>query len=327
MATKRERLVFLDLLRLIAAVQMIQGHAVSAVLAPEYRHGVLFEVWSFARGLTSVIFLFTAGYSFALASRRTEGRASNRQTWRRALQLIALGYLMHAPFAILLGAPREATLQAALRVDVLQCIGVSLLALEGIARLRRESDLAFAGMMAAFILAPASDSLAGGPIANYVTTRGGSLFPLVPWLGYVFAGFLLGSYADRNVARRLVVAGAASASIAAIALSMERDQPRALSPGYCFVKLACVLLLAAALAQVVRTLPPLLARVSRETLFLYLSHVVILYADQVGLEPRLRDRHSPWFGIALAIALMVVCSAGALAWRRVRTGGTKAPES
>src|ERR1700754_131712 len=99
MAIRRERLVFLDVLRLIAAVQMIQGHAVSAVLAPEYRHGVLFGLWSFARGLTSVIFLFSAGYSFALTSKRN---------WRRPLELVALGYLMHAPFAILLGAPREA---------------------------------------------------------------------------------------------------------------------------------------------------------------------------------------------------------------------------
>jgi hypothetical protein len=318
MASKRARLVFLDVLRLLAAVQMIQGHAVSAVLAPQYRHGALFELWSFARGLTSVIFLFAAGYSFALGK---------RQSWRRALQLIALGYLMHAPFAILLGAPREATLQAALRVDVLQCIGVSLLSLHGIARLGRAPELAFAGMVAAFVLAPVTNALAGGPVANYFTTEGGSLFPLVPWLGYVFAGFLMGSFSEQNVARRLAVAAAASASLAIAAMSMERDRPPALSPGYCFVKLACVLLLAAALAWTVRTLPPLLARLSRETLFLYLSHVVILYADQVGLEPRLRERHSPWFGIALALGLMVVCSAGALAWRRLRAGGTKALES
>ncbi|HEX5658695.1 MAG TPA: heparan-alpha-glucosaminide N-acetyltransferase domain-containing protein, partial [Polyangiales bacterium] len=237
--------------------------------------------------------------------------------------------------ALLLGAPREATLQAALTVDVLQCIGVSLLSLEWLAlrlpdRPLLRVELAFSVMVAAFVLAPITPLVAADgalrPLTNYFTTQGGSLFPLIPWSGYVFAGFLLGSLGGDR-ARRLGIASVGCASIGLIALSMERARPRALSPGYCFVKLACVLLLAAVLAWTVRSVPPLLARLSRETLFLYLSHVVILYADQVGLEPRLRDRHAPWFGIALAVLLMGVCGAGALAWRGLRAGGTKAPES
>jgi uncharacterized membrane protein len=329
MAAKRERLVFIDALRLIAAVQMIQGHAVSAVLAPEYESGPVFAAWSFARGLTSVMFLFAAGYSLALAG------GSGGKRVRRALQLIALGYLMHAPFAILLGAPREATLQAALAVDVLQCIGVSLLSLEWIGarwpdRPTPRAALAFGVLLGAFVLAPMTGRIeADGPLralANYVTLRGGSLFPLLPWLGYVHAGFLLGTLARfGQVGRGLAIASVASVSIGLVSLSLERPRPHALSPGYCFVKLACVLLLAAVLAWTVRSLPRLLARLSRETLFLYLSHVVILYADQVGLASRWRGRSSPWFGLGLALALLVACSAGALAWRSLRAGGTKAP--
>ena len=40
------RRVFLDVLRLIAAVQMIQGHAIDAVLAPAYRAGLGYQAWS-----------------------------------------------------------------------------------------------------------------------------------------------------------------------------------------------------------------------------------------------------------------------------------------
>jgi uncharacterized membrane protein len=328
-------LVFIDVLRLLAAVQMIQGHAVSAVLAPAYESGPGYELWSFARGLTSVMFLFASGYSFALAE--TQGGRERRL--RRALQLIALGYLMHAPVAILLGAPREAALQGALQVDVLQCIGVSLLSLEWVA-LRwpnqpvLRAELAFGAVLAAFVLAPVTELIeADGPLralANYFTTRGGSLFPLIPWLGYLYAGFLMGTLARYGqVARQLAYAGSACASIALVALSLERARPRALSPGYCFVKLACVLLLAAGLAWLMegRRLPRLLSRLSRETLFLYLSHVMILYADQVGLASRLHDRHSPGFGAGLALALIVGCSGGALAWRGLRQRGTKPPQS
>ncbi|HEY6878883.1 MAG TPA: heparan-alpha-glucosaminide N-acetyltransferase domain-containing protein [Polyangiales bacterium] len=334
MATKQERQVFVDALRLIAAVQMIQGHAVSAVLAPSYKSGWLFDAWSFARGLTSVMFLFSAGYAFAWIDAREE---TGRRV-RRALTLIALGYLMHAPFAIVLGAPREAALQSAVVVDVLQCIGVSLLSLEGLRHWwpRQWLRVAFTSTaaLAVFGLAPltAAISVEGGlrPLANYVTAQGGSLFPLVPWLGYVYAGYSLGAFARRRptqTPRLLAAASAASFALGAAWLRAGPAVPRSLSPGYGVVKLACVLALAALLAWWLRgrRLPGLLSRLSRETLFLYLSHVVILYADRIGLQERWRGQGSPWFGVWLALVLMVGCSAAALAWRGLREGGTKAP--
>jgi uncharacterized membrane protein len=333
------RLAFIDVLRLVASLQMIQGHAISAVLAPSYKSGSLYAAWTFARGLTSVMFLFAAGFSFALA--QAKGSASGRT--RRALWLIALGYLMHAPFAIVLGAPVQETLQAALRVDVLQCIGVSLLALELLShRYPRAGDRAELGVLlalASFILAPLGAHVAVDgpwrPLANYVTTNGGSLFPLVPWLGYALAGFGLGT-ATRDTPARipsvLTVAGGCALLLGLAAWSLQPRQPLALSPGYCLVKLACVSVIAGALALGWRGrgLPKVLTVLAGETLFLYVSHVVILYADQVGLEARWRGQHSPWFGLVLAFCLLILCSAGALAWRSLRrplASGTRAPQT
>jgi uncharacterized membrane protein len=320
MTTKRERLPFIDVLRLIATVQMIQGHAVSAVLAPAYEQGPLFAVWLFARGLTSVMFLFAAGYSFALAG-------AKRGRWRRALMLIAIGYLMHAPVALWLGAPREPTLRASSGVDVLQCIGVSLLGLEALARVRHRVALALALGAALIACAPWLSWLhtdgALRLLTNYLTSHDGSLFPLLPWSGYVLVGFALGSV--RATGRVLGLAAAGSGLLAAGWRALEDSTaPRA---SYGFLKLACVLGIAATLARLCRgwTLPPRLAQLSRETLFLYVSHVLILYADQVGLEARWRDQRGPWFGAGLALVLLVACSAGALAWRSLRAGGTKPP--
>ena len=72
------------------------------------------------------------------------------------------------------------------------------------------------------------------------------------------------------------------------------------------------------------------ALLSGETLFLYVSHVVILYADGVGLAHHLGRAHGWGFGALLALALMLVCGAGALAMpsllrtlRREARGGTR----
>jgi uncharacterized membrane protein len=324
-----KRLVFLDVLRLIAAVQMIQGHTVDAALAAAFRRGAAYQTWLFARGLTSVIFLVTAGLAFVLAEARG-GPAARRRRAQRALTIIVLGYLMHAPIGILFGTPRDAAFAAASAVDVLQCIGVSLLALEllslAIVRLAPRVAVALALAALCFLLAPATAQLDAGAaprlLANYLTTRHGSLFPLVPWSGYVFAGFGLGQLALRTRLSGPGVLGAAAlagGALAGLGLWLGPKLPTAISPAYCLLKLACVLGLSAALMAGLRDrqLPPTLTRLAGETLFLYLSHVVVLYADHVGIAPRLGGRHGPGVGVLLALVLLVACSAGALGWARL----------
>ena len=340
----RPRLVFIDVLRLIAAVQMIQGHSVASVLAPAYRHGLGFEAWTFTRGLTSVIFLVTAGLSFCLAEGRGHDFASRKARVRRALGLLGLGYLMHAPLAVVLGAPLAETLRAAVRVDVLQCIGASLLSLELLALTFKSvwARASVAGLLgvSALFAAPLTRSLVLSDgwllLGNYVTGQAGSLFPLLPWAGYVMCGFALGTVVLRESHR---LAGALAglglgALLAGVALrTLYVDVPRGLSPAYSLVKLGCVLLLAGLCAFSLRNvarLPRLLSLLAGETLFLYLSHVVILYADRIGLEPRLRDAHSPMFGVLLAGGLIVLCCAGAVWLRSLRQpsgSGTRGAQS
>ncbi|MEY4510013.1 MAG: hypothetical protein RLZZ450_2135 [Pseudomonadota bacterium] len=340
----RSRLVFIDVLRLIAAVQMIQGHSVASVLAPSYRHGPAFETWTFARGLTSVIFLVTAGLSFCLAEGRANDPASRWARVRRALGLVLLGYLMHAPLGVVLGAPLAETLRAAVVVDVLHCIGVSLLSLELLtfavdAALPRAIIAGSFGLGALFA-APLTRSLSFSDrwswLGNYVTGHAGSLFPLSPWAGYLGCGFALGTLllkTPRRLASGLAGAGSTTLLVGLFLLSAYADVPRGVSPAYSLVKLGCVLLLAALLASLLRDvarLPHLLAVLAGETLFLYLSHVIVLYADHVGLEPRLRDSHSPLFGVSLAALLLVSCCAAALLLRSLRRrsgSGTRAAQS
>ena len=338
------RLVFIDVLRLIAALQMIQGHAVAAMLAPSYRSGPGFQVWTFARGLTSVAFLFSAGFAFALAEARASDLGARRRRVGRALRLLVIGYAMHAPLGMLLGTPASAALRGWAVVDVLQCIGVSLLSVELLSwrvagwRARVLGALSLASFL--FAVAPAAHGLTLSDralaLGNYFTGRYGSLFPLLPWSGYLFVGFGLGQLAVRTPRHvvRVLLGGAAVALPVGLAISYALPvAPLSVNPGYALVKLGCVLVIAGGLAQGFRhvtRLPRTLAQLASQTLFLYVSHVVILSADHVGLAHLLGNQHGPLFGVALALVLLVVCSLLALGLGSLRArsvSGTRAAPS
>src|SRR5262245_1315688 len=128
------RVIFIDLARALATVFMLYGHAVAALLAPEYQQGTWFEIWVFQRGLTSSLFLLLSGFAFSIATSKhwaAHGHLSGaflRRT-RRFLLFIALGYALHFPaqrFADLVAVPNDRW-QSFLAVDVLQLIGATFL--------------------------------------------------------------------------------------------------------------------------------------------------------------------------------------------------------
>jgi uncharacterized membrane protein len=345
------RIVFVDVLRLLAAFQMIQGHSIDAVLAPTYRAGSFFRAWTFVRGLTSTTFLVTAGLSFVLATAAArDPGAARKHRLRRALLLIGTGYLLHAPLGIFFGADVGTALREASVVDVLQCIGTSLIMLELLQRISKPAlrgGAALALGILCFLLAPWLDLLSPeGPsrvFTNYLSAGGGSLFPWLPWSGYVLCGFAVGLFAlsparasglDR--ARALGLTAILALAAGALLAVLMPGFPQRISPAFGLLKLGVVLTLASALAWLLRDtkrLPNLLTRLSAETLFLYVSHVFVLYAAHVGIAARWGKQADPLQGALLAGVLLVACGTGALGYRagmralRQRGGeGTPAPE-
>lgn len=330
------RAPFLDLLRVLAAVQMVQGHTVDALLAAPFRSGDVFAAWSWARGLTAVAFLWVAGVAFhASTVRRYERHRCDRgavaRRLRRAGTLVLLGYLLHLPVGLLAEDPlrRAAALDAFVAVDVLQCIGVSLALLEALV-LALRSRTAFvvacacAGA-AAILLGPAVQTLGvAGPLApllHYVTPGGGSLFPLLPWAGHLWLGVALGAWIDvaRPSARasRLLVAAAGLLGTAAVAGPFLAQPLVAEHLG----RLGWVLAVGALLACVepVLRVPSWASRVARETLVVYVVHVLLVYGDGVGLGALVGPALAPATA-ALAAAAVVALSFGlALAW----SGGSR----
>lgn len=339
---------FVDLIRIVMSVQMIQGHTIDALLATGLRSGPAFDAWTWVRGLTAVGFLTAAGLSFHLSSlaRWDAYRASpeaRRRRVRRALLLIAIGYLLHAPAGALSGEPEvaRASLEEAQIVDVLQCIGVTMLALEAIARVASRAShvvVAAAALAAlAIALAPSAaaiDCTQAGPArfaCNYLSRTGGSLFPLLPWSGFVTAGVVAGAIAlpegaatrGRTTALRLGIASLAlvAGSLAARALGAAPVDPAAYAaaPSLSLLRLGCVLALAALLAAAsarLEALPRALRTLASETLFLYVSHLLALYVAGVGLA-RVVGPSLGWPAASATAAAMIAASTGgALAWAR-----------
>jgi uncharacterized membrane protein len=344
------RIVFVDGLRLIAALQMVQGHSLDALLATELRHGLAFRAWTFTRGLTSPAFLLTTGLSFALATGGRAGVSAGRvRRLKRAAQLVMLGYLMRAPLGMLFGDDAQAALRNAVAVDVLQCIGVCLALLElGCAWIVGRAGRACLGLALGTLclaLGPVSERLVPSgawlPLLNYVSARAGSLFPLLPWAGFVFLGLALGqgvlawSEQDQRavsesraaardphaeLAARLAGVGVLACAISAALFALLPVMPARVSPAYALLKLGLVVLVAALLARWLRgkTLTPLLRQLSSETLFVYVSHVLLLYAGHVGLAQRIGPTLGLWGALGWALVLLVGCAAGALGYRRAQ---------
>jgi uncharacterized membrane protein len=353
-SVRGRRIHFVDLLRLLAATQMVHGHTMDALLAEELRDGAAFERWSWGRGLVSVAFLFAAGLAYHLstlarfAQHRADGRKVLRR-FRRAAWLVLLGYSLHFPVAAFFGDASGAMRELAM-VDVLQCIGLSIAALE-LMTLFAKSARQVVGACAvlgalALVLAPLGERLDPSgtwrPLVNYLTHQGGSLFPLLPWAAFVFAGVVVGQLALPQGVRtpsdlplpRLMTCAAAVLGLALLAHALPfsllvEETSRNSEPAFNLLKLGVVLAIVTLLAAVGRAIPRLprvLQVLAGESLIIYVVHLVMVYGAGVGLRslvgPTLPLPAAMLAGFAM-IALMVFVGLGwfrVKSWREARRG-------
>lgn len=343
------RVWFVDIVRLCASLQMVNGHTLHAVLLPSIEQGPIFDVYNWGRGLVSVCFLMVAGIAFHLSSlaRYDQHRANPRAIRRRfgrALLVIGAGYFLGFPWAASSPDPAQAALawRYFFAVGILQCIGATLLVLELIVLVSRSATqvVVAAGTLAtlAFALAPAADATvapgAVDPLLNWISHAGGSPFPLLPWAGHVFAGVVVGWIAlpdgahtpGRVVWTRLsaLAAGATALAYAARLVPWSfvtaATHPSA-RPAFVVSNLMVVLWITLALAVAtapLRSLPRLLRILAGETLAIYVFHLIVLF----GFDFRVADRIGPTRtvpqALAVAAAMIVLTSLYALAWHAMK---------
>lgn len=201
-----ERIRAFDWLRGLAVVVMIQTHC-QALLLP----GLMATQWGRALdridGLVAPAFLFSAGFALALVQVRAASASSDHRLTQTRRTLKRVGVVLGVATLInfiwfpmrMLREPKWL-----LRLDILHCIGLSLLIalpfLVGL--LRRPTLLRWVFLALAttvFVAAPWAES-AEGVASLFLTRRPGfldattaSTFPLFPWSGYIFLGASFGT--------------------------------------------------------------------------------------------------------------------------------------
>jgi uncharacterized membrane protein len=329
------RLGYVDWARGLAVYVMIQSHTYSSWLSPEAKETRFWHRVEHIGGYGAPLFLFLAGMGLALKAERklAGGRpapAVVREGVRRGLEVFALGLLfrlwMYASGRWT--APREL-----LRVDVLNCIGLSLILTVAVVvpwTTRPRRMWAAAGLCAAIaLLTPlAWDGAWPGwvprPLLAYVSGREwGSIFPIFPYAGFTAAGAavaLLIERAQKRGREPMAIAGlaAAGAGLVPLALFIDRVSPALYpvydfwwtSPSYFLIKLG-VLLVVLGAAYLWNALPGWspLRQMGRASLLVYWVHIEIVYGGNVfrWAHGRLSVAEAS-VGLALLVLAMLLLS-------------------
>lgn len=336
---KSGRVIFIDLARALAVILMVAGHTSSALLAQQYRSGPWVDIWVFQRGLTSALFLLLAGFAFSVATTRhwaahVHLSAAVLKRVHRFALFIVLGYALHFPVLHVaeLATATELQWQSFLAVDVLQLIGVTLLAVQALVLLVRTRRMfAISSFVMAVAVIAAAPAVWGVdwlrivplPIAAYLSPAMGSQFPLFPWAAFVFLGASAGQLYARWGAVHLtafarwgmLVPGAA---LIAAALTIWSGIPRdvAIRAGCCFLALGTI----ASVSRHITQLPHLFGAVAQESLIVYFVHLCIVYGSiwNAGLSRFYGGALTPAATLAALLAVVAAMIALALQWNRLK---------
>jgi hypothetical protein len=194
--------------------------------------------------------------------------------------------------------------QRALRVDVLHIIAIGLLTVMFVYFISRHirgimAFLFFALMIVIITSYPMLHNvdlselpIFVAPFLNDFGTK--SMFPLTPWLAYIFAGALLGIWLSREI-KKVNFETAIGFKLGAIGLGFlllsrlgnqfeiylyGRSYFWHDSPNLIYHRIGVVLCVGAVMAflsLVVKDLPKFMKQMSRNTLWLYVGHLIVIY--------------------------------------------------
>jgi uncharacterized membrane protein len=345
-AVHKHRVIFIDLARALAVLFMLYGHAVDALLAPQYRTGIWFDVWTFQRGLTSSLFLLLSGFAFSIATVRhwSNHLRISRQVLVRARRFVGfmlLGYALHFPVPKLaeLRTVADDRWRAFLAIDVLQLIGATFLCVQLLVLITRTRPrLTTVALILACMIVLTTPALwlAQWPhrlpiwLSNYLEPGNGSQFPLFPWSAYILLGVGLGQLYGRwgaanlpSFANAVLLGGGAGLILAGLVLRPWASDlfgggqftfipPEvAVRAGTCLVILGLV----AHGSRIIDTLPRVFGAVAQETLLIYFVHLCIVYGSiwSPGLYQLYGTTLAPLQVLVIVVTLIAAMTA--LAWQ------------
>ena len=226
------RLAYIDWMRGLAILIMIQAHTLDSWTRPADRETLAYGISAILAGFAAPMFLFLAGVSVSLGASARQRRtgdmaAAAAAVRRRGWEVFGLAFLFRLQAYML--NPR-AMLQGLFKVDILNIMGPAIVAAAalwqaGRTYVRRLAFFAAAALVMALLTPPIRlthliDWLPGVVEWYIRPTAGRSNFTFFPWAGFVFAGGFVGVVIDRRPPneprfhRRLLAASLAFAAAA-----------------------------------------------------------------------------------------------------------------
>jgi uncharacterized membrane protein len=344
---EKKRFIFVDLLRGLALLVMIEVHVFNAFLDPSIKNQTWFIVLNFINGLVAPSFLFVSGFAFILS---TNTSAEKLKIFTPAIlkrlsrigMVFLVGYSLHLPgfpLSEMLKLP-EAEFMTVYIVDVLQCIASGLLLLL-IMKLISPNEKVFnaillSGTLIFIFLSPVIwqyDFTNHFPLwlANYFNTKHGSLFPLFPWLGFMFTGAITAIYflclketpEQKRFINHLVMIGVTFVIITHLVLSQLSSAWISLirpNPFFFMQRLGYVLILLGICwhYDFKRNIKKsFILDFSRESLLVYWFHLTVLFAliwNGKSLAAIVNYNFGIWECIAATIILVFLMIAAAKIW-------------
>ncbi len=200
-AVKRPRLPFLDWTRGLAAIVMLQGHTFHAFARNDLRNDGPYVYSQFIGGLPPAIFLFLTGVTFSFSMERGDrGNRSGLWRWVQALKRSRYLFLIAFLFRIQLWAFSygHSRVSDLFKMDILNCMGATMLLLSPLAVLDREARVraaALAGAGFAFLsplVSMADWNWLPWAVRIYIVPSF-DFFALFPWAAFLAFGLAAGT--------------------------------------------------------------------------------------------------------------------------------------
>ncbi|MDO6471831.1 heparan-alpha-glucosaminide N-acetyltransferase domain-containing protein [Maribacter sp. 1_MG-2023] len=336
MSNSKSRLFFLDAIRAWAILMMLQGHFIDGLLDNAFRDNsnLLFNTWKYFRGITAPVFFTVSGFifTFLLIRSKQTGWANPRvkKGIKRGFELLVIAYLLRMN---IFGLFKGEIYDSFYLVDVLHCIGLSLLFIIGFYILTFAKQkwifptILVSTTLLLFILEPiykaSSFEFLPQVFANYLTKANGSVFTIIPWLGYAtigsFMSVLFSKYQDSKNLYNYIVPAYIATGLILIFLSSDFFLSvyditgiqlfQAINDNnYLFIRLGDVLIVFSIFILLRKLLMNTTwLRIGQSTLSIYIIHFIILYGSFTGVGLYRFFHHSlnPYLVVPGAILFMI----------------------
>ncbi|RNC89918.1 MAG: DUF1624 domain-containing protein [Allomuricauda sp.] len=333
------RLFFIDAMRAWAILMMLQGHFIDGLLDPIFRNpeNPIYSIWLYFRGITAPVFFTVSGFIFTYLLIRVPQKGLEnprvKKGIKRGLQLLLIGYLLRLN---IFGLFNGQLYHGFYLVDVLHCIGLSILAIVGVYLIaHNKKKFVFPTILLTitlllFLFEPLYKQWSFGfmpeVLANYFTKANGSVFTIIPWLGYAslggFLSFIFTRFKSNRYLYPVAITTFTLVGLSLIAYSSSgfltlqewtgiRLFEMIQMNNYLFIRLGDVFVVFAVFMVFRKFMTNrTVLKIGASTLSIYVIHFIILYGSFTGLGLYRFFHHelTPTLVIPGALLFMVSCT-------------------